>query len=840
MKVKRNNAQIIARKPKRFLDYFRTLRLTAWLGVGIQFTLMIIGTFTPIPVSAWASEQVLVGETYLSIAQTRTYTLSYGENVESVAKKYNITLEELRQLNQFRSFSNGFDNLRKGDEIEVPLAPLPTVSKHNDSNNNQEEQKHHELAQTVIQTGQFLNATPNTDNSLSTAREIAAVKISNEVEKFLNHFGTARIQLNTNEDLSLKNSNFDLLIPLYEPKDKILFSQTSIHRSSERNQANIGFGYRLFNDNWMIGSNTFLDYDLSRDHARIGIGGEYWRDFIKLGGNAYQRLTNWKTSPDVTGYEERPANGWDVQAQGWLPKIPQLGGKLAIEQYYGQDVGLFGKENRQRNPYAITAGLSYTPIPLLMLSAEQKQGKSGRNETRLNIEMNYRLSMPWQSQISSDSVQTLRNLAGSRYDLIERSNNIILEYRKKELIQLNAAAVIAGNSKDQKSMDVSVTSRYGIDRIDWTAPDLLSAGGNIVKIGAEYYVILPEWKMSDQNGNNYKIQGVAVDKKGNTSNRTETQVTVLQPEINKNYSTFTPLESMLPADGTSTQLLVLTLRDYQQQLIDVAVSEINVVSTATDNSTVSALTKASKGVYELTVTAGKHAETINITPEIHGTSLASARVNITEMKPVQLKSKIETDKKSYTVGDDIIVKVFLSDTSNNAVPGMTDLLTNSVIDVSYANLKYGERWKDNNDGSYTAVYVANLDGRGLTAKIKFEGLHEGAESEQYTIAHQPTPANSTVRIDKAIYAIGDEMVITVLLKNSNDIPVKGVSRFLVGMVNVENAIDDSNAWNNWTDNDDGSYTARYTATTAGSKLKVTMQLEDWDEKTSSEFYEVIN
>lgn len=94
----------------------------------------------------------------------------------------------------------------------------------------------------------------------------------------------------------------------------------------------------------MLGANTFLDYDLSRDHARLGLGGEYWRDFLKLGVNTYHRLTNWKNSLDLEDYEERPANGWDVRTQYWLPALPQLGGKLTYEQYYGDEVALFGKD----------------------------------------------------------------------------------------------------------------------------------------------------------------------------------------------------------------------------------------------------------------------------------------------------------------------------------------------------------------------------------------------------------------------------------------------------------------------------------------------------------------
>lgn len=51
----------------------------------------------------------------------------------------------------------------------------------------------------------------------------------------------------------------------------------------------------------MLGANIFLDYDLSRDHARAGFGGEYWRDLLKLSANAYVGLTGWKTSPGCGG-----------------------------------------------------------------------------------------------------------------------------------------------------------------------------------------------------------------------------------------------------------------------------------------------------------------------------------------------------------------------------------------------------------------------------------------------------------------------------------------------------------------------------------------------------------
>ncbi|EPR3746023.1 inverse autotransporter beta domain-containing protein, partial [Escherichia coli] len=74
--------------------------------------------------------------------------------------------------------------------------------------------------------------------------------------------------------------------------------------------------------------------------------------------------SNWRSAPELDNdYEARPANGWDLRAEGWLPAWPQLGGKLVYEQYYGDEVALFGKDERQNDPHAITAGLSYTPVP---------------------------------------------------------------------------------------------------------------------------------------------------------------------------------------------------------------------------------------------------------------------------------------------------------------------------------------------------------------------------------------------------------------------------------------------------------------------------------------------
>ncbi|EGZ4409883.1 hypothetical protein ACS34_005043, partial [Salmonella enterica subsp. enterica serovar Poona] len=218
------------------------------------------------------------------------------------------------------------------------------------------------------------------------ARGMALGKANQTLQDWFRHLGNARVQLNADSDFSLKNSAFDLLHPWWETPDNMLFSQGSLHRTDHRSQANLGFGWRhwttgtaprgLFHGDYMTGLNTFLDYDLSRDHARMGIGAEFWRDYLKMDANLYHRLTNWKNSPDLDDYEERPADGWDLRMEGWLPSYPQLGAKLEYEQYYGNQVALFDTDHLQSNPRAVTTDLTWTPFPLMTVSAGRRQGQN--------------------------------------------------------------------------------------------------------------------------------------------------------------------------------------------------------------------------------------------------------------------------------------------------------------------------------------------------------------------------------------------------------------------------------------------------------------------------------
>lgn len=434
------------------------------------------------------------------------------------------------------------------------------------------------VASFAANAGTFLSSQPDSDATRNFITGMATAKANQEIQEWLGKYGTARVKLNVDKDFSLKDSSLEMLYPIYDTPTNMLFTQGAIHRTDDRTQSNIGFGWRHFSGNdWMAGVNTFIDHDLSRSHTRIGVGAEYWRDYLKLSANGYIRASGWKKSPDIEDYQERPANGWDIRAEGYLPAWPQLGASLMYEQYYGDEVGLFGKDKRQKDPHAISAEVTYTPVPLLTLSAGHKQGKSGENDTRFGLEVNYRIGEPLEKQLDTDSIRERRVLAGSRYDLVERNNNIVLEYRKSEVIRIALPERIEGKGGQTLSLGLVVSkATHGLKNVQWEAPSLLAEGGKITGQGSQWQVTLPAYRPGKDNY--YAISAVAYDNKGNASKRVQTEVVISQPSntqtitfvADKATATVSGIEVMgnyALADGKAKQTYKVTVTDANNNLV---------------------------------------------------------------------------------------------------------------------------------------------------------------------------------------------------------------------------------------------------------------------------------
>ena len=678
----------------------------------------------------------------IAIANTNTvpYTLGALESAQSVAERFGISVAELRKLNQFRTFARGFDNVRQGDELDVPAQ----VSENNlttppgNSSGNLEQQ----IASTSQQIGSLLAEDMNSEQAANMARGWASSQASGAMTDWLSRFGTARITLGVDEDFSLKNSQFDFLHPWYETPDNLFFSQHTLHRTDERTQINNGLGWRHFTPTWMSGINFFFDHDLSRYHSRAGIGAEYWRDYLKLSSNGYLRLTNWRSAPELDNdYEARPANGWDVRAEGWLPAWLHLGGKLVYEQYYGDEVALFDKDDRQSNPHAITAGLNYTPFPLMTFSAEQRQGKQGENDTRFAVDFTWQPGSAMQKQLDPNEVAARRSLAGSRYDLVDRNNNIVLEYRKKELVRLTLTDPVTGKSGEVKSLVSSLQTKYALKGYNVEATALEAAGGKVVTTGKDILVTLPPYRFTStpETDNTWPIEVTAEDVKGNFSNREQSMVVVQAPTLSQKDSSVSLSTQTLSADSHSTATLTFIAHDAAGNPVLGLV--LSTRHEGVQDITLSDWKDNGDGSYTQVLTTGAMSGTLTLMPQLNGVDAAKAPavVNIISVSSSRTHSSIKIDKDSYLSGNPIEVTVELRDENDKPVKEQKQQLNTAV---SIDNVKPGVTtdWKETADGVYKATYTAYTRGSGLTAKLLMQNWNEDLHTAGFIIDANPQSA----------------------------------------------------------------------------------------------------
>lgn len=570
----------------------------------------------------------------------------------------------------------------------------------------------------------------------------ASSQASGAMTDWLSRFGTARITLGVDEDFSLKNSQFDFLHPRYETPDNLFFSQHTLHRTDERTQINNGLGWRHFTPTWMSGINFFFDHDLSRYHSRAGIGAEYWRDYLKLSSNGYLRLTNWRSAPELDNdYEARPANGWDVRAEGWLPAWPHLGGKLVYEQYYGDEVALFDKDDRQSNPHAITAGLNYTPFPLMTFSAEQRQGKQGENDTRFAVDFTWRPGSAMQKQLDPNEVAARRSLAGSRFDLVDRNNNIVLEYRKKELVRLTLTDPVTGKSGEVKSLVSSLQTKYALKGYNVEATALEAAGGKVVTTGKDILVTLPAYRFTStpETDNTWPIEVTAEDVKGNFSNREQSMVVVQAPMLSQKDSSVSLSTQTLSADSHSTATLTFIAHDAAgNPVIGLVLSTRH---EGVQDITLSDWKDNGDGSYTQILTTGAMSGTLTLMPQLNGVDAAKAPavVNIISVSSSRTHSSIKIDKDRYLSGNPIEVTVELRDENDKPVKEQKQQLNNAV---SIDNVKLGVTtdWKETADGVYKATYTAYTKGSGLTAKLLMQNWNEDLHTAGFIIDANPQSA----------------------------------------------------------------------------------------------------
>lgn len=655
------------------------LLCTAWLQIFLQVLLVAL------PIQARAAPPGLRLEEQ-TLSRASMYTLQPGENAAIVAQRKNLTLDDLWELNQYRQPDRAaMLKLGGGDILLIPMSErdqaLPMLGSAPLSEEKMPDNR--AFAQQAKAFGQATGSRySNGDAAQNFVQGQVAQAATSTVEGWLSQFGTVRANLAVSDGSDLDSSSLDMLTPIWQSRSRIFFTQFGVRDTDDRVIANLGVGQRHFTDNgWMFGYNAFYDQEVTNNNARLGLGLEAWRDYLKLSTNVYMRLTNWVDSKQLEDYEERPANGWDVMAQGYIPAYPQVGGKLAYEQYYGNSVALFGIDNRQKDPHAITVGLNYTPVPLVSFGVDYRQGKGGMDDTRYSMMVNYTFGVPWEEQVASENVALKRSLAGSRLDLVDRNNEIVMEFRKKILITLGLPPEITGRSGQTYDIGYTLQSKYALSRIEWQQSELVAAGGAVVDLGGgRYQVKMPPYRYGG-SPNSYPLSGIAADTKGNRSNTASSLITVSGAAIDNVKSTTTATPTDILADGQSTSLVEVKIVDTDGNPVSGLGANLKfaLAETLTDSSTQPAVAaqlgnvnETAPGVYQVLLTAGNNPGSVVITPSVGEVTLATATVNETvAVRNARIASLTVNKNRAVANGQDpVIYSAQVLDDNDRPVKGV--------------------------------------------------------------------------------------------------------------------------------------------------------------------------
>lgn len=240
-----------------------------------------------------------------------------------------------------------------------------------------------------------------------------------------------------------------ILVPFVNKPKYVVFAQGgALQSSGDRTIVHGGLGARFYPEaksksdsgRYMFGFNNVYDFDVSRGHKRMSVGAEFMTNAVFLAANWYQRLSGWKSSRDFENgmIEERPANGFDLNAKYFVPRHKGLG-RLAltgsVTHWIGRDISPFGNtEHLENSPWVYSGGLEWQPVPAITASLKHAVSDGGHSNTSVNVSFNVPLGaveLPRAFDPDADNLASGMNVNESRSMFITRDYQMPLQYRSQ-------------------------------------------------------------------------------------------------------------------------------------------------------------------------------------------------------------------------------------------------------------------------------------------------------------------------------------------------------------------------------------------------------------------------
>ncbi|HAT8012680.1 YchO/YchP family invasin [Citrobacter rodentium] len=380
-----------------------------------------------------------------------------------------------------------------------------------------------------------------TDNGLDTGeqakqfafdqvRDALSAQVNQHLESWLSPWGNASVNVQVDNQGKFNGSRGSWFIPWQDNLRYLTWSQLGLTRQEDGLVSNVGIGQRWARDGWLLGYNTFYDNLLDEDLQRAGLGAEAWGEYLRLSANYYQPFASWHERSATQ--EQRMARGYDVSAQMRMPFYQHLDTRVSVEQYFGDSVDLFDSGKGYHNPLAVSLGLNYTPVPLVTVTAQHKQGESGVSQNNLGLNLNYRFGVPLKKQLAASEVAESKSLRGSRYDSPQRNSLPVIEYRQRKTLSVFLATppwdLQPGETVPLK---LQVRSLHGIRHVSWqgdTQALSLTAGANADSIDG-WTIIMPTWDSSEGAIHRWRLSVVVEDEKGQRVSSNEITLALTEP-----------------------------------------------------------------------------------------------------------------------------------------------------------------------------------------------------------------------------------------------------------------------------------------------------------------------
>lgn len=357
-------------------------------------------------------------------------------------------------------------------------------------------------------------------------------RVSQQLESWLSPWGNASVELKMDDRGHLTGSRGNWLVPLSDTDRLLTYTRAGLTQQDEGLVSNLGIGQRWIAGRWLLGYNTFYDAQLAENLQRGGFGAEAWGEYLRLSANYYQPFNAWQD--DGSARLSRMARGYDLTARARLPFYQHINTSVSFEQYFGDSVDLFHSGTGYHNPLAVAVGFNYTPVPLVTVSAQHKQGESGVSQNNLGLKLNYRFGVPLKKQLQASEVAAVSSLRGSRYDSPERNDLPVVEYRQRKTLSVFLATppwdLQPGETVQLK---LQIQHSHAIRSLRWQGDtQALSLTPPVNANSADgWTIIMPQWDYREGASNRWTLSLVAEDDQGQRVSSNEIALTMVEPVV---------------------------------------------------------------------------------------------------------------------------------------------------------------------------------------------------------------------------------------------------------------------------------------------------------------------